>query len=218
MENQQPAKSDESPLSLKRLTNAFAAMLGRKPRGEQVQSAVPRVTPTNTRTITEALLFVGRADNQPMSAAAIAATMRDITPEEVVEAIDQLNSEYEEDGAAMRIEQSAAGYKMVLREELRRVRDKFRGKLKQSTLTPAAMEVLSVVAYRQPIELAAISDLRGQNSQSLATSLVRRGLLRIERPADNPQRPHYRTTDRFLQVFGLTHIDQLPRSEEFEVA
>ncbi|QDU54066.1 SMC-Scp complex subunit ScpB [Aeoliella mucimassa] len=219
MSDRETTKSEDSPLSIRRLTNAFAAMLGRKPSASGAKSdAAPRETPTNTRTITEALLFVGRPDNQPMSAAALAATMRDITPEEVATAVDELNAEYLADSSAMTIEQSAGGYKMVLREEYSRVRDKFHGKLKQTTLTPTAMEVLSVVAYRQPIELAAINELRGQNSQSLANSLVRRGLLRLERPADNPKRPLYRTTEQFLKVFGLTHINQLPQAAEFEVA
>ena len=210
--------ADESPLSIKRLTNAFAAMLGRKPAGGAKAEAPPRETPPTTKTITEALLFVGRPDNQPLSAEAMAATMRDITPEEVEAAVAELNDEYLADGSAMTIQASAAGYKMVLRDDLTRVRDKFHGKLKQATLTPPAMEVLSVVAYRQPIDLAAINELRGQNSQSLANSLVRRGLLRIERPDDNPKRPHYRTTDRFLQVFGMTDINQMPQAAEFEVA
>lgn len=209
----------ESPLSLQRLTNAFAAMLGRKaPPTTPRSDAPPREVTTNTRTITEALLFVGRPDNQPLSADAIAATMRDITPAEVEQAIDELNAEYAADESAMVIARSSAGFRMVLRSDLDRVRDKFYGKVQQATLTPAAMEVLAVIAYRQPVELKTIDELRGQKSQSLASSLVRRGLVRLERPADNPKQPRYVTTDRFLQVFQLANIDQLPQAEEFDAA
>jgi segregation and condensation protein B len=210
----------ESPLSLRRLTNAFAAMLGRKaqPGGSDGAESPKREVPTNTRTITEALLFVGRPDNQPLSAEALAATMRDVTAAEVVDAITQLNDEYAADESALVIVESAAGYRLVLREELSRVRDKFYGKVQQATLNPAAMEVLSVIAYRQPVDLKTIDGLRGQKSQSLASSLVRRGLVRLERPADRPKQPYYVTTDRFLKVFQLATIEQLPQAQEFEAA
>lgn len=212
---------EDAPLSIRRLTSAFAAMLGRKPGATgatEDSPATPRETQVNTRTITEALLFVGRPDNQPLSAEAIAATMRDITVEEVQQAVTELVAEYEAEGSAMSIATSAAGYRMVLRDDLGRVRDKFYGKVQQATLTPAAMEVLSVIAYRQPVTLATVDDLRRQKCQALVSSLVRRGLVRLERPADNPKQPLYCTTERFLQVFGLTDLSQLPQTREFEAA
>lgn len=190
-------------------------MLGRK---RAAGSSAPQAAAIHTRSITEALLFVGRPDSKPLSAEAIAATMRDITPEEVDEAVAELQAEYEEDGSAMTILASAAGYRLVLRSDLERVRDKFYGKMKQATLTPAALEVLSIIAYRQPVDQQAIDKLRGQKSQSLASSLVRRNLVRIERPPGEPRSGLYVTTDRFLQVFGLTTVDQLPQATEFEAA
>ncbi|WP_425396355.1 SMC-Scp complex subunit ScpB [Aeoliella sp.] len=209
-------KTDESPLSIKRLTNAFAAMLGRK--STAAEEAAPREAAVDTRSITEALLFVGRPDNQPLSAESIAATMRDITPDEVSAVVEQLNAEYAEDDSAMTIVESAAGYRLTLREDLSRVRDKFYGKVQQATLTPAAMEVLSIVAYRQPVDLKTIDAMRAQKSQSLASSLVRRGLVEIRRPEKSPRKVQYATTGRFLQVFGLSSIEQLPQSAEFEAA
>lgn len=209
-------KTDESPLSIKRLTNAFAAMLGRK--STAAEEAAPRESAVDTRSITEALLFVGRPDNQPLSAESIAATMRDITPDEVAAAVEQLNAEYAEDDSAMTIVESAAGYRLTLREDLSRVRDKFYGKVQQATLTPAAMEVLSIIAYRQPVDLKTIDAMRAQKSQSLASSLVRRGLVEIRRPEKGPRKVQYATTGRFLQVFGLSSIEQLPQSAEFEAA
>lgn len=209
-------KTDESPLSIKRLTNAFAAMLGRK--STAAEEAAPREAAIDTRSITEALLFVGRPDNQPLSAESIAATMRDITPDEVSAAVEQLNAEYAEDDSAMTIVESAAGYRLTLREDLSRVRDKFYGKVQQATLTPAAMEVLSIIAYRQPVDLKTIDAMRAQKSQSLASSLVRRGLVEIRRPEKSPRKVEYATTGRFLQVFGLSSIEQLPQSAEFEAA
>ncbi len=214
-----PPTAAESPLSLRRLTSAFAAMLGRKTEANHNDTGMPpQEVPTDTRTITEALLFVGRPDSQPLSAEALAATMRDVTIDEVQAAVAELNGQYAADDSALVISESAAGYRMALREDLDRVRDKFYGKVQQATLTPAAMEVLSVIAYRQPVDLKTIDDLRGQKSLSLASSLVRRGLVRLERPAEDRKQPVYTTTDRFLRVFQLANIDQLPQAQEFEPA
>ena len=213
------ASTNDPPLSLRRLTNAFAAMLGRKSKtADDDHAAASREAPINTRTITEALLFVGRADNRPLSAEELAATMRDVTTDEVEAAVAELNAEYVADESALVISKSAAGYRMVMREDLSHTRDKFYGKAQQATLTPATLEVLSIIAYRQPIALKTIDELRGQKSQALASSLVRRSLVRLERPADTPRQPHYVTTDRFLQVFHIGSVDQLPQAEEFDAA
>lgn len=205
----------ESPLSLKRLTSAFAAMLGRTAAPAAADRAGPKEPVVDTRSITEALLFVGRPDNRPLSAEAIAETMRGVTADEVHAAVAELNASYQAEQSALTIEPSAAGYRLVLREELHRVRQRFHGKVQQTTLSPVAMEVLAVVAYRQPIAMAEIDALRGQKSQSLVSGLVRRGLVRLERPDQSPERPHYVTTERFLRVFHLRSLDQLPQAEEF---
>jgi len=195
-------------------------MLGRKKPADQAEgeSTSPRETPTNVRTISEALLFVGQANSQPLSAESIAGTMRDITPSEVTEAVAELNAEYEAQASALVILESAAGFRLALRDELARVREQFYGKARQATLSPAAMEVLSIVAYRQPVTAATIDDLRSQKSQSLLSGLVRRGLVRLERSDETPNKPHYVTTDRFLQVFRLGSVDEIPRTDEFAAA
>ena len=213
--------SGDSPLSLRRLTNALASMLGRQPNlaepePDEPKSDRPRGVEIGTRSITESLLFVGDPDNRPLSAESLAATMRDVSPQEVATAIDELNAEYDADGTPYTIAESAAGYRLVLRTEFERVRDNFYGKVRQAKISPAAMEVLSVVAYRQPINARTIDELRGSKNLSLLSGLVRRGLVRLERSADTPKQPHYVTTDRFLRIFHLTSIDQLPRTEEFE--
>jgi len=72
------------------------------------------------------------------------------------------------------------------------------------------------VAYRQPIVAEDVNRLRGIPSGHLLAQLVRRQLLRIERPQRKPRPIHYRTTDRFLELFGLESLDDLPQSEELE--
>ncbi|MCA9239003.1 MAG: SMC-Scp complex subunit ScpB [Planctomycetales bacterium] len=206
-----------APLSLKRLTAAFAQMLGGS-REQPPQATGPKQDPCEIgpRSIVEAILFVGAEDGRARTREELAAVMRDVTAEEVDQAVDELNSLYERDGAAYEILRSASGYRLTLRDSLLRVRDRFYGKVKQARLSPAALEVLSLVAYRQPMTGAAIDNLRGARSGPLLSQLVRRGLLRQERADSGDQAARYLTTPRFLQAFRLSSLDQLPRAAELD--
>jgi segregation and condensation protein B len=214
------ASRSEAPLSLRRLTDAFAVMLGRKPKldGAQGEATLPirELTP-DPRSITEAVLFVGQSDNAPLSAQRIASFMRDVSADEVQQVVAELNQRYAAQGNPYVILSSAAGYRLVLRDEFARVRDKFHGNVRQAKLSPATLEVLSLVAYRQPITLADIDLARGEKCLPLVNQLVRRGLVVLDRPADRSVPGTYHTTARFLQVFGITSLDQLPRLQEFDM-
>jgi segregation and condensation protein B len=166
----------------------------------------------------EALLFVGRPDNRPFSARELAAAMRGVSPVEIDAAVTELNAIYDADRAPYRIDGHSHGYRMVLRDEFVRMRDKFYGRVREAKLSPAAIEVLSIVAYNQPVSAAQINELRGSGSGGILATLVRRRLLRLERPADKCSPPLYSTTDRFLRVFGLESLSALPRNEELEKA
>src|SRR5262249_53368604 len=104
----------------------------------------------------------------------------------------------------------------ALRTEFNRMRDKFYGRVRETKLSPAAVEVLSIVAYNQPTTVADVNELRGATSGPVLASLVRKKLLRMERPEDRSQPPRYWTTDRFLRLYGLESVSALPRSEELE--
>ncbi len=148
----------------------------------------------------------------------LAGAMRGVSPTEIDAAIADLNSVYDADGAPYRIDQTNGGYRMVLREEFERIRDKFYGRVKEARLSPAVMEVLSVLAYNQPATAEQVSELRGASSGAALATLVRRRLVKLERPADAGMRPQYSTTDRFLKLFGLESLEALPRAEELEKA
>lgn len=229
--------SEQSPLSLSRLRAAFAQMLGTAEQAveNEGQAAVkrdrdksaPRPQPSlsgpapdpceiSPRTVVEAMLFVGRPDSSPFNARELAAAMRGVGPAEIDSAVVELNSAYERDAAPYTIVASAAGYRFELRSDLGRLRDKLRGRARQARLTPAAVEVLSVVAYNQPTTADQISELRGTPSGPALQALVRRNLVRVERLADRREPPHYWTTERFLRIFGLESIAALPRNEELE--
>ena len=111
-----------------------------------------------------------------------------------------------------------AGYRLSLCDEYARVRDKFYGKARQARLSQEAIEVLAAVAYHAPITADEISRLRGTPSGATLTQLVRRQLLRLEPNETKPRRARYSTTKRFLELFGLESLDDLPRSQDLEEA
>lgn len=237
-EQPEPAASQRgsSPLSLSRLRDAFAAMLGTQaapPRDEgepddgrqkadrnaaatRVSNAASPALEISPRSVVEAMLFVGRPDNRPYTCRELAAAMRGVSPDEVAAAIDQLNSSYEADAAPYRIDMSQAGCRLVLRDEFSRMRDKFYGRVREAKLTPAATEVLALVAYSQPTTLEQINQVRGVPSGAVLSTLVRRRLVRLERAAEAGAPSQYWTTDRFLQLFRLDNLAALPRIEELD--
>jgi segregation and condensation protein B len=144
--------------------------------------------------------------------------MRGVSPAEIHTAISELNAIYEAEAAPYRIDESHAGYRLILREEFSRMRDKFYGRVREAKLTAAAIEVLSVVAYNQPVSIEQINQLRGAPSGAVLSTLVRRQLVRLERPAESDAVPQYWTTTRFLRLFGLESLSALPRAEELEKA
>ena len=215
-----PAATPAAPLSISRLTAAFAKMLGSpagepteetgEPTGKRAPTQPAGVTPQG---IIEAMLFVGQADNEALAAEEIAATMRDVTAQEVAQAIDDLNAQYTVDETPYRIEATPAGYRMTLLADFDRLRDRYHDRTRAAQLSQVALEVLSIVAYRQPIAGTVVDELRDKRSVQALAQLVRRGLLR--RDAAEGQ-PSYSTTDRFLKVFGLEGIQQLPSVAEFD--
>ena len=92
-----------------------------------------------------------------------------------------------------------------------------RGVIDLLASTPsAAVEVLSLVAYNQPITSEKISALRGHPSGAIVSQLVRRQLLQMKRPKESPRTPVYHTTPRFLRLFGLEDLEDLPQAQEVE--
>jgi len=172
--------------------------------------------PLSPRSILEAMLFVGDPTGEPLTSQQVAGMMRGIRAAEIDELVRELNEQYTTLGCPYTIASVGPGYRLVLRNEFHRVRDKLHGRTRQARLSPAAIEVLAVVAYNEPLSSDDITRMRGKPSGHLLAQLVRRQLLRVERGEEKPRRPFYRTTERFLEFFGLASLEELPRSEEIE--
>lgn len=223
---QQPG---EQGLSLDQVSATFAELLTAgadpyaEPNPEQDEAGLPLRGPDAhdedavevcPRTILEAMLFVGHPTNEPLTSREVAGFMRGVRPAEIDELVKELNARYLADNCPYEIISSGAGYLLVLREEFARLREKLHGRSRDVTLSQAAIESLSVVAYNQPITRDEVNKLRGQASGAILAQLVRRQLLRLERPAEKPRTPRYFTTDRFLQLFGIRSLEDLPRSDD----
>lgn len=168
------------------------------------------------RGILEAMLFVGHPGNEPLTAHQAAGLMRGVTPLEIDELVRELNAGYVANGCPYHIISQDAGYRMVLRDEFSGLRDRFYGRLRQARLSPAAIEVLATVAYNQPLTRDQVNEYRRVGSGSILAQLVRRQLLRMERRAEKPRAPYYYTTQRFLELFELESLDDLPRRQELD--
>jgi segregation and condensation protein B len=189
---------------------------GEAAEGEEAPESRPNeaACEVSPRTILEAMLFVGHPENQPLSSEKVASLMRGVRAQEIDELVAELNHRYDEQGCPYRIESAGAGYRMALRDEFHSLRDVFYGRVKAARLSQAAVDVLAIVAYKQPLTREDVDALRGRPSGSLLAQLVRRQLLRVERPHDQPRTPRFWTTDRFLQLFGLQSLRELPQTPE----
>ena len=174
--------------------------------------------------IIEAMLFVGGDGSQPdaavetrgLTSRELSAHIRDVSPAEVDEFVGRLNQLYREETCPYEIVTTAGGYRMQLRQEFSGTRDRFRSPGRAIKLTPVAMEVLSIVAYKQPVTAEQIQKLRGTRSQTVLNQLVHRQLLKLERRAATPNKPWYRTTARFIGLFQLQSLDDLPQSADLD--
>jgi segregation and condensation protein B len=222
---------DEAGLSLNQLSQALAGMLQSgddpyaPPAADDTEKSEPDVATESEavdqcelgpRTILEAMLFVGHPQNEPLASKDVAALMRGVRPAEIDALVRELNRDYQAQGCPYTIVAEGAGYRMTLRDEYARVRDKFLGKARQARLSQAAIEVLAAVAYHQPITSEEVARLRGTACGHVLLQLVRRQLLSLERESGKARRAFYRTTPRFLALFGLASLDELPRSADLE--
>ena len=129
-------------------------------------------------------------------------------------AISELNDSYESTGRTFRIVRVASGWQVMTMPESAPVLSRLHAQRQQTHLTPAAMETLSIIAYRQPVMRAEIEAIRGVACGEVLRGLLERRMVRIAGRAEELGRPMlYGTTKDFLRVFGLSGIDDLPEVE-----
>ena len=169
--------------------------------------------PQEVRGILEALIF---ASPQPITPREVTQVLGGVSREEWQAALQELKAEYARDGRGLQLVEVAGGWQITTRPEYN---DWVRELLDPRTptrLSIQALETLAVVAYKQPITLPEIIELRGVKSGGVMKTLLEKRLIRIIGRKEVVGRPMlYGTTKQFLLHFGLKDLSELPRIEEF---
>lgn len=164
--------------------------------------------------IVEALIF---AADMPLPISQINALIDDANVRDIKKAVAELNVEYTNTNRSFQITELAGGYQMVTHESFAPWLRKFFEKQIRTRLSQAALETLSVVAFRQPIAKSDIEAIRGVNCDGVIKTLLERRMVTISGRAEGPGRPLlYATTKEFLRYFGVNQISDLPKPREIE--
>jgi segregation and condensation protein B len=168
-----------------------------------------------TKQIVEALLF---ASDAPLTAAELARGADGLDEDQVEAAIQTLRSEFEATERAFQIYELAGGFQLLTRPEFAPHLERFATVPQPSRLSGPALEVLAIIAYRQPIGRIEIEEIRGVSSAGVLRTLQDRELVEVVGRAELLGRPLlYGTTPRFLDHFGFRSLEDLPRSDELPV-
>ncbi len=160
----------------------------------------------------EAVLFLAR---EPLTTRKLSqyANLADGTQARTL--IRRLNDQYDARGGAFRVEQVAGGYQLLTRRKFGSWLRRLEHVPGETRLSAPALETLAVIAYRQPVPRADIEAIRGVNCGEILRQLMERDLARIDGRSEELGRPYlYSTTKRFLQLFGLSRLEELPRAQE----
>lgn len=170
--------------------------------------------PITPESIVESILFVGVPRGEKLTSKKIASVMRDVSPKEVRSIAKKLNEQYERENAAYRISLEEKSIRMVVAEDLLGLQNQFFGRNREATLSQSAIDILAVVAYRQPIGRDEIEKARNKSVGGVLNQLVRRDLLTTVPDEAKPKRKLYRTTERFLDLFHLEDLADLPQTQD----
>jgi len=165
---------------------------------------VPITTPPSARQIVEAMLFAG---GSPVTAERACSAIRGFTAAEFQQTIETIARTYRMQNRPYAVQPQAGGYAVAVLPKYRAVRERLFGGPKEAKLGPAAVDLLSLIAYRQPISRAELEEYRSE-ALGLIRQLLRLGLIVINATGDEPR---YSTTAQFLKMFELSSLDDLPQ-------
>ncbi|RME16260.1 MAG: SMC-Scp complex subunit ScpB [Bdellovibrio sp.] len=198
-------------------TNEKLEGKGEQAAEEEVSSSEPKefLSTDQICGVLEALLF---ASDRPQSFTLLKQAFRGTTVQskDIKQALKQLQSQYAEDHRGVVLEEVAGGYQLRTKVDyLKFLRNTI--KSRPFRLSGPALEVLAIIAYKQPCIKADVDEVRGVESGHLIRSLMDRGLVQFAGKSDLPGKPMlYATTKKFLEVFGLRNIKELPSLSEID--
>ncbi|MDQ7095847.1 SMC-Scp complex subunit ScpB [Desulfosporosinus sp. PR] len=162
----------------------------------------------------EALLFVAK---NPLSLELLEEIL-ELDRLTIAELLNELRSRYTAESCGLMLLEIDGGFKLATKPEAARYIE-ILYKQPAQTLSNAALEVLSIIAYKQPVTRGEVDFIRGVQSDRALATLVEKGLVRDVGRKDGPGRPIlYGTTEQFLLHFGLSSIEDLPNLETFSLS
>ena len=171
-------------------------------------------SPDDIKSILEAVLF---AVSEPISLKQFSLMLNGVSTRQIHQVLNQLRDEYRNTNRSFELIEIANGFQICTHPKYHGWIEKFYTRQVRVKLSPAALETLTIVAYKQPITRSEMEEIRGVNSDSVLNSLIEKGLVRIAGRNPGPGRSLlFATTDEFLQLFGFKDLAELPSMEEIE--
>ncbi len=179
----------------------------------QEQAQLSQYAEPTEESIVEAVLF---ASDEPLTPNRLADIVG-VSVKDIREHINSLNDKYQANNNAFRIEEIAGGYQLLTLSSYNPWLKKLLRARSDSKLSPASLETLAIIAYKQPVIRADIEAIRGVAVGEIVRSLMFKGMVKIVGRAEVLGRPMlYGTTKKFLEVFGLNTLKDLPKIEELK--
>lgn len=178
-----------------------------------VEAAAPVLPAAEVRAVLEALVF---ASPQPVTPREIEKVLGGVPRKDWQAALEELRADYARDGRGLQLVDVAGGFQITTRPEYNDWVRELLDPRAPTRLSVQALETLAVIAYKQPVTLPEVIDLRGVKSGGVIKTLLEKRLIRITGRKEVVGRPMlYGTTKEFLLHFGLKDVGDLPRIEEF---
>ena len=173
------------------------------------EEAPEQLDPVDLPPLPAALEAVLLVTDEPVPAVTLAQVVERPTGE-VEDVLRDLARDYEESGRGFELREVAGGWRLYTRADCAPYVERFVLDGQQARLTQAALETLSVIAYRQPVTRQRVSAVRGVNVDGVVRTLVARGLITEAGPDEDTGATRYRTTALFLERLGLRTLEELP--------
>lgn len=183
-------------------------------------SHVHGIGPSLLDKVIEALVF---AADRPTTRAVIAGIYSEVCGDElpsaadIDESVERINDYYEAADRAFRVREWAGGFRMATVPEMAPYIQTLKSQDQKKRITRSLMETVAILAYRQPVAKSEIESVRGVNCDYAIRRLLEHGLIDVVGRSEGIGRPLlYGTTDRFLELFGLNSVSDLPNLREIE--
>ncbi len=159
----------------------------------------------------EAMLFIS---NEPKTKQEL-TNILNVDDENLLTIIEHLAQRYDDSNSAIELRELARGYQLFTRQEHQEFLEEYISSMDNRKLSTFSIEVLSIIAYCQPITRNQVSEIRGANSDNLISSLVKKGYICEVGCQEDGGATLFGTTDLMLDSLGILSIDELPNLEQF---